>query len=189
MTNFIIHSKQTAEPDSVALLDDVRTSLGFVPNLMGAFAESPAVLEAYLLLGEIFDKSSFTPTERQVVILAASRFNECHYCVAAHSVVAAMQDVPADVVAAIRNDEPIEDSRLETLRDFATAIAEKRGWVSDIDVDEFLAAGFTRAQVLEVILGVTFKTLSNYTNHVVDTPLDDAFASQGWMSSDERRAS
>lgn len=68
---------------------------------------------------------SDSPTERQVVILTASRFNECRYCMAAHSVVAGMQQIPADVIEAIRNDDPIADARLETLRKTVSAMVEQ----------------------------------------------------------------
>lgn len=180
MTKFDVHTIETAPAESAQLLGGVEKGFGFVPNLLGAFAESPATLKGYLTLGKLFDQSSFTATERQVVILVASRFNECKYCVAAHSIAAGMHGVPAEVVEAIRNDQPIPDSRLEILRDFTTAVVEKRGWVSELDVDEFIAAGFTRAQVLEVVLGVSYKTLSNYVNHIVDTTVDDAFAPREW---------
>ena len=189
MTKFTIHTQETAPSAAVETLKSVEQGYGFLPNLLGVFAESPATLDAYLSLSQQFDRSSFSPTERQVVILAISRFNECHYCVAAHSTIADMQNVPAEVVDAIRNDEPIADSKLEALREFATAIVEKRGWVSEIDVDSFIAAGYTRANVLEVILAVGFKTLSNYVNHIADTPVDGAFAPKTWQPPVARRAS
>ena len=185
MSNFQIHTQESAPSGSQALLAGAEKAFGFVPNLLGVFAESPAVLEAYLSLSGLLDKSSFSPTERQVAILAISRFNECHYCVAAHSVIAGMQNVPADVVDAIRNDEAIGDARLQALRVFATAAVEKRGWLSDEDVAAFVEAGYTQAQVLEVILAISFKTLSNYVNHVADTSLDAAFASQAWQPVDQ----
>ena len=108
---------------------------------------------------------------------------------AAHTVVAGMQKVPTDVIDAVRGDRPIIDHRLEALRLFATAVVEKRGWVSDDDISAFLAAGFSRAQILEVILGVSFKTLSNYTNHVADTLLDKAFETGAWSPAVKRLAS
>lgn len=189
MSTFNVHNQESAPENSRPLLAGAQQAFGFVPNLIGTFAESPATLEAYLALGQIFDKSSFSATERQTVILAASRYNECHYCVAAHSVVAGMQKVPADVIEALRNDTPIADARLEALRQFTTAVVDQRGWVSEDEVDAFIAAGFTRAQVLEVVLGVTFKTLSNYTNHIADTPLDDAFAGAALAPVETRQAS
>ncbi len=142
-----------------------------------------------MTIGQLFDESSFSATERQVVILTASRFNECDYCMAAHSVVAGMQKVPADVIEAIRNDRPINHRKLEALRVFTTTVIEKRGWSSAADITAFFAEGYTKAQVLEVILGISFKTLSNYVNHVAETPLDDAFATQAWTPVTDRLAS
>ncbi|MCH8945190.1 MAG: carboxymuconolactone decarboxylase family protein [Proteobacteria bacterium] len=189
MSKFNVHTKETAQAKSAELLGNAEKAFGFVPNLLGVFAESPAALKGYLTIGQIFDESSFSPTERQVVILAASRFNECHYCVAAHSVIADLQKVPTDVVKAIRNDQPIADSKLEALRSFTTAVVEQRGCVSDDDIAAFLAAGYSKAQILEVILGISFKTLSNYANHIADTPLDDAFAPKAWAPVEKRLAS
>lgn len=189
MNSFKVHTKETAQLKSAELLGNAEKTIGFIPNLLGVFAESPAALKAYLTIGQIFDESSLSPTEGQVVILAASRFNECHYCVAAHSVVANMQKVPSDVVEAIRNDLPIADSKLQALRVFTTAVVDKRGRISDDDIAAFLAAGYKNAQVLEVILGISFKILSNYTNHIADTPLDSAFKRKAWTPVVERLAS
>ena len=189
MTTFNVHTKQTAPSEAVELLENAERAYGFVPNLLGAFAESPATLKGYTTLGKIFDESSLSTVEKQVVLLTASRYSECHYCVAAHSTVADMQSVPEAVIEAIRNDEPIEDAKLETLRDFTIAVIEKRGWVTSVDIDEFIAAGFTRAQVLEVVLGVGLKTISNYINHIVDTPIDAAFAPREWQPATDRKAS
>lgn len=180
MRTFDIHNKDTAPAGSVESLVEAEKAFGFLPNLLGVFAESPATLKAYLTLGELVGQTAFTDTERQVVILAISRFNECHYCVAAHSAIAGMQKVPADVVDAIRNDEVIANDKLQTLRAFATAVVEKRGWVSEADVTAFLEAGYDKAAILEVILALSFKVLSNYANHIADTPLDDAFAATEW---------
>ena len=189
MSIFDVHTKETAQPESAELLATAEKSYGFIPNLLGVFAESPATLKAYRTIGQIFDESSFSPTERQLVILTASRLNECRYCIAAHSSVAAMQKVPADVIEAIRIDQPIADSKLEALRTFTTAVVEKRGWVTGDDTEAFLAAGYIKAQILEVILGISFKTLSNYVSHIADTPLDDAFAPNAWAPVVTRLAS
>ena len=189
MSIFDIHTKETAQAKSAEMLATVEQSYGFIPNLLGIFAESPATLKAYRTIGQIFDESSFSATERQLVILTASRLNDCRYCVAAHSTVAEMQNVPADVIEAIRIDQPIADSKLEALRTFTTAVVEKRGWATEDDTEAFLAAGYTKAQILEVILGISFKTLSNYVNHIADTPLDDAFAPKAWAPVANRLAS
>ncbi len=189
MRKFDVHTRDTASAKSAELLLNAEKALGFIPNLVGILAESPAALNGYLTLGQIFDESSFSPTERQVVILATSRFNECRYCVAAHSVVADLQKVTADVIEAIRNDRPITDSKLEALRTFTTALVENRGWVTEDETAAFVAAGYSKAHMLEVILGISFKTLSNYANHVADTPLDHAFALKAWGPVTKRLAS
>ena len=178
--DFSVHNQQTAPAAAQTTLAGAESAFGFLPNLLGVFAESPAALKAYLTLGELFGSTSFSNTERQTVLLTISRYNDCRYCVAAHSTIASMQNVPAEVVNAIRTDAPIADPRLEALRAFTIALIDKRGWLSDADTANFLAAGFSKANVLDVILAVSFKTLSNYTNHIAETPLDAAFAEKQW---------
>lgn len=180
MTLFTVHNPKTAPEQSVGPLQRAEAAYGFVPNLIGVLAESPAAVEAYLDLSQIFDKSAFSRTERQVVLLAISRYHECHYCVAAHSTIAQMQKVPAEVVSAIRTDQPIPDRKLEALRAFTTVVVGQRGWVSGKDLNAFLTAGYEKRHVLEVIVGAAFKTISNYTNHVTETPVDSAFANNRW---------
>ncbi len=180
MTKFTTHTPETASDEGRDVLDAVNAKFGFIPNLLANMVEAPATAQAYLELGDLMGKTSFTPTEQQVVLLAASRFNECTYCIGAHSAVAAMQKVPSDVVDAIRNDEAIEDPRLEALRRFTTQVVEQRGWLSDEDKAEFVAAGYGNQQILEVVLGVAMKTISNYTNHFAGTELDEAFAAHAW---------
>lgn len=180
MNNFKIHTKETAPTESAAHLKSAESAYGFIPNLLGVMAESPATLGAYLAVGQLFEESSFSPTERQIVLLTTSRFNQCDYCMGAHTVIAGMQEVPSNIVDAIRNDKPIEIGKLEALRTFTSLVVENRGRLSSTDIEAFLGSGYTMAQILEVILAVSFKTMSNYVNHVAETPLDDAFAAQAW---------
>lgn len=182
MTNFTTHTSETASEAGREVLDAAKARFGFIPNLIGNMVEAPATARAYLELGDLLGKTSFSPTEQQVVLLATSRFNECTYCIGAHSAVAQMQKVPADVVESIRNDEAISDPRLEALRRFTTRVVEQRGWLSDEETAEFIAAGYGNQQVLEVVLGVAMKTISNYTNHFAGTELDDAFAQHAWQA-------
>ncbi len=177
---FQVHTIETAPEDAKETLQGVKKSIGFLPNLMGVMAESPSLVKAYLKVGELFDQTSFSPTERQVIFLTVNYENECTYCVAAHSAIAAMQKVPADIVEALRGGAPIADDKLEALRLFTKELVQTRGWPSDAALTQFTAAGYTRTQVLEVILGVGMKVLSNYTNHIAHTPLDAAFASAKW---------
>lgn len=139
-------------------------------------AEAPALLRGYFTLNDIFEQSSFSPGECQVVSLCISAWNRCHYCVPAHSVLAKAAKVPPEVVAAIREDHSIPDKKLEGLRHFINTMLEKQGRPNERDLQAFYETGYTQANVLEVILGIGLNTLSNYTNHIANTPLDKAYA-------------
>lgn len=181
MSQFKIHSIQTAPAIAQPLLEGSLKKYGFVPNLHGGLAETLAALKAYIELTALFDQTSLSPTERQVVLLVASAENHCSYCVAAHSTIA-KQMVKADpaIVDAIRNLQQLPDKKLDALANFTRNVVKNRGVVCGQAFDKFITAGYSRAQVLEVVLGVAFKTLSNYTNHIIDTPLDTAFQAEAW---------
>lgn len=182
MKNFPYHTLDTAPADARPLLEAANKKYRMIPNLYAKMAEAPALLQAYLQVAEIFAKSSLTPTQQQIVLLTVSRVNRCGYCVGAHSALADMGGVPAEVTNAIRHDAPIPDVKLEALRRFTARLVEARGWVQEADIQSFLKAGYSRANVLEVVVGVGQKTLSNYTNHMVGTALDAAFASRAWQA-------
>ena len=177
---FKTFNQSDAPTASQPILAGAAKSFGFVPNLLAMMAGAPALLKGYTTLAGIFDESSLSATERQIVLLATSRLNGCEYCMAAHSVIAGMQRVPADVIESLRAGKSIPDSRLEALHRFATAVVESRGWPTEAQISEFAAAGYGAQQVLEVVLGVGLKTLSNYANHIASTPLDAAFQSAKW---------
>lgn len=181
MSDFTIHTLASAPEAARPLLQGASNKLGFVPNLYAALAESPAALSAYLLLADLLGETSLTPTEQQVLALAVSTENGCGYCVAAHSTIARhMVQVPGDIVDALRTGQAIPDDRLEALRRYAAATVRHRGEVHGKELDAFLAAGFSRQQAIEVVLGVAMKTLSNYANHLFDTPVDAAFKAETW---------
>lgn len=181
MTNFTIHTVETAPDAARPLLQGARSKLGFVPNLYASLAESPAALSAYLMLSDLLGETSFTPTEQQVVALAVSAENGCGYCMAAHSTIARhMVQVPSRIVDALRDGRALDDSRLEALRRFAEAVVRDRGKVRGQTLDTFIAAGFSQQQAIEVVLGVAMKTLSNYGNHLFEAPIDAAFEAETW---------
>lgn len=184
--DFQVHDTQSAPAASRETLQKVEKKYGFLPQLMGVLSESPTALKAYATVSEIFEGSSLTPVEKQVVLLSVSFVNECDYCMSAHSTLAGMVNMPQDVLEALRTGEPISDSKLEALRRFTTRVVEGRGWLDDAEVKAFLNTGYSRENVLEVLVGVTQKTLSNYTNHIAETPLDDAFANQKWTRAEKR---
>lgn len=178
--SFKIHDLSSAPERSQPILRGVSEKYKFIPNLYGVFAEAPAAIASYLAVAEQFESTSLSAVERNVVLLATSRANECRYCVGVHSTVAGMQGVPVDVVEAIRTDRPIEDPKLQALRRFTESVVATRGWPDAEIVSAFRATGYGNAQVLEVLVGVTLKTLSNYTNHIAEPPLDAAFAGRAW---------
>ena len=182
MANFEPLSLETADAEGRRILEQVQGNYGFIPNLLGNMAHAPATAKGYLALGQLVGETSFDPTEQQVILLAVSRYNECEYCVGAHSAISAMQKLPADVIESIRNDEPIADTKLEALRLFTTQVVDQRGRLSAEDIGNFIAAGYSQSQILEVVLGVAMKTISNYTNHIAGTELDAAFADFAWQA-------
>jgi AhpD family alkylhydroperoxidase len=181
MTQFTSYTADTAPEGSKPLLAGVQKAWNMIPNLQSYMAESPELLAGYSQLWELFSKTSFNATEQQVVYLTAIYENECHYCMAGHTMLSRMQHIDDAVVQAIRASQPIADQRLEALHVFTTKVVRDRGFVSDADVQLFLDAGFTRQNILEVILGAATKMLSNYTNHIVHTPLDPFMKGAEWQ--------
>ena len=107
--------------------------------------------------------------------------HECHYCVPAHTWISRDMGVSDAISDALRNQTPLPNARLEALRTFTLNVVRNRGNVDDKAVQAFLDAGFTKRQILEVILGVSQKVMSNYTNHLFDTPVDAPFTKFDWQ--------
>lgn len=180
MSKFTVYTQDNAPEASQPILGEVKKAFGFVPNLQANMAESPELLAGYTALWDLFAKSSLTPHEQQVVYLTANFEHNCHYCMAGHTTLAKMIKMDAGVIAALRAGTALPDARLEALHRFATLVVRERGFVPEADVEAFLAAGYTRRNVLEVVLGVATKVMSNYTNHLVDTQLDKFMAGNEW---------
>lgn len=180
--NLGILSIEGATGKAKGLLEKAKQQLGFVPNMYGAMANEPALYEAYATAYAAFRaECGFTPVEQEVIFLAISRVNGCDYCMAAHSFVAdKMSKVPVTVTDAIRDGQLIGDEKLAALAAFTTKMVQSRGRPSDADVAAFVAAGYSERNVLGIILAISVKTLSNYTNHVFHTPVDDVFSSRIW---------
>lgn len=188
MTDFTLHTIDSAPADAKPLLEGAQKKFGFVPNLAAKMAEAPALLEGYFTLAGIFDKSNLSETERQIILMTNNRLNGCTYCMAAHTSLSQMGGVSADVIDALRAGTEIADPKLEALRQFSIAVNEKRGWVGDADIQAILNVGYTRQTVLEVIVATSLKVMSNYTNHVAATPVDDVFRANEWSAADAKAA-
>lgn len=157
----------------------VKAKFGFVPNLLGALANVPAGVHAYLNAADAFEQSSFSPLEQQLVLLAVSAVNECDYCGAAHGTVAkAMLKADPATIAAVRSGNPLPDPRQDALVTLTREIVTRRGHVSAATLEAFLAHGYTREQVVEILLGVAQKTISNFFTHLSPIELDAAFRAE-----------
>lgn len=188
MIHFPLPTAETAPEASRATLVAVEKAWGFAPNLIRTFANSPATLQgAWGLLGA-FQQTTFTPAERELVLIAASVENACGYCTAGHSLMGKGAGLSDAQIAALRAGLPLENAKLEALRVFTVAVVAKRGFVDDRDLQQFLAQGYSQAQVLEVVLGVAAKTLTNYTDHIARVALDDAFQSAAWTPASRQAA-
>jgi len=182
INGFTLHDNSSAPPASADMLSSVQKAWGFVPNLHRVLAESPAALEAYSALWGIAEKTGFTPQERNIAYLAIIYENECTYCMAGHTNLSRMAKVDNDVIAAVREGRPIADPKLEALRQFAAKITRQRGFLSEADVAAFKAAGYDNRAVLDVlVLGAT-KLISNYTNHLAQTPNDSFMKGAEWTA-------
>lgn len=177
---FHIHNAITAPPASRPLLQQAEIHYGFVPNAIGAMAESPPVLRAYLALDALLGETAFSGVERHVLLLAITREFECSYCVAAHSAFAKMDGLPPEQVQRLRHGEPLSEPRLERLHRFAANMIAGYGRVSDADVQSLLAAGYSRRHVLEVMLFIANKLIAVYANRVMGTDLDAALQGETW---------
>jgi uncharacterized peroxidase-related enzyme len=180
MTDYTIHTKQSAPQASQEQLAGLEQNIGFIPNLAGTIAGSPTAIEGFLAMQSSLRRSALTGVEREVVGLTTSHANACEYSMAAHSTFALGHGAAADVVAALRAGDELPDARLEALHAFTRELITERGHVSEAEVSALVEAGFGKDDVLDVIAQVAYTTFANLVANVADTPVDEAFAQQAW---------
>lgn len=183
MTSLTIHTIESAPQKSKKLLEQSLEAFGMVPNLHAVLAGSPELLEAYKTLHQLFMNTSFDAEELTVVWQGINVENGCTYCVPAHTGIAHSMKVDAALTEALRNQAPMPTAKLQALYDMTLTIVRDRGVVSDEALEKFYAAGYAEAQVLEILLGVSQKIISNYTNHIANTPVDAPFQKFAWQKS------
>ncbi|PCJ33889.1 MAG: alkylhydroperoxidase [Moraxellaceae bacterium] len=171
-------SLASADEQQAAILSQAKKQVGFIPNMYSNMVNLPAFLDTYLHGYGLFrEQSDLTSAEQEVVLLAISKANSCHYCMAAHSTLAAnFSGVPADTLAAIRSGEEIADGKIAALYAMAIEVNDSRGRPDPVVVKAFLQAGYSEKHLLAIILAVSVKVLSNYSNHLFNTEVDEAFA-------------
>ncbi len=175
---------ESAAPAAKEILLNTKKELNMIPNMYTNMANAPALLSTYSHGYRLFRKEGgFTPAEQEVIFLIISYENQCDYCMAAHSVVADMfSKVPPAVTEAIRSGRPIPDQKLQALSDFISIMVNKRGRPLPNDVNSFLQAGYKEEQILYIILAISIKTISNYSNHIFHTPVDAMFKAREWFA-------
>jgi alkylhydroperoxidase family enzyme len=175
MTKFNTYTPASAPEKSKGFLKIWQERLGFVPNVFGVMAESPSLMKGYNELWGAYEGGLFTPAERGVINMTIDCLNGSSYCLAAHTTICEKAGLPKDVWTALREEKPLKDAKLEALRLFTIAVMKKMGRAEQRDLDAFYKAGYTKAHVLEVVLGVSLVTLGNYVNHIASPELDKAF--------------
>ena len=158
--------------DTLPLLDAVKKQLGVVPNLMKLIGNTPAALEGYLSLNSALNKGALDAKTRERIALAIAEFNRCSYCLSAHTYlgknVAKLEDAE---IAANRNGHS-SDPKASAAVHFATRVALERGHVSDADVNAVKEAGYSQAEIVEIVVHVALNILTNYVNEVALTEID-----------------
>lgn len=182
MTSLKIHNLETAPERSKALLESSLKTNGMIPGLHGVLAGSPQLLEAYQTLHKLFTQTSFDKEELTVVWQTINVEHSCHYCVPAHTAIANGMKVNPILSEALRNGTAMTTNKLQALHDFTLKMVRERGNVSEQDLQAFYEAGYDEKNVLEIILGLSQKVISNYTNHIANTPVDAPFEKFAWSA-------
>lgn len=177
---FELHTRETAPADSQPLLDNSLKAFGMIPNLHAIMANSPAMLEAYQILHQLFQQTSFDAEELTVVWQTINVEHECHYCVPAHTGIAHMMEVDSAITDALRNRSELPTEKLQVLHLTTLALVRNRGRLSEAELTTFFEAGYEKRQLLEIILGLSQKVMSNYVNQLSQTPVDKPFQKFSW---------
>jgi AhpD family alkylhydroperoxidase len=180
MTVFPVHTPESAPAGAQPLLRGLQASFGMVPNLAASMAESPQLLEGFLLARKVLYEGTFSPAEVQILALTNAFENGCSYCMALHSSLALRAGVSAATVEALRRGASPVEPKEKALSDFSRQLVRRRGGIGGEDLAAFLGAGYTRAQALEVVLGIAVSILPNFAHHLTECPVDEVFLPQAW---------
>jgi AhpD family alkylhydroperoxidase len=180
MTDFPLHTIESAPERSKAALQQLQSAFGMLPNIAAAMATSPVLIDSLVGLFQKVHGGSFTEAQVQTVLLTDAVTNACTWAVAFHTALALKEGLNPIDVQAIREGRPPKDAKLSALSTLAKTMIEKRGLLNDQDVDRFIAAGFGKDHVLEVIGIVAASTITNYTGSITKPPLEAPFQAHAW---------
>jgi len=170
MTLFKVPTRDEVSPDNQAIFDNLKKMLSFVPNLYATFAHSATALGTYLALQNA--KSSLSAKQREVINLVVSQVNECEYCLAAHTAVGKMVGFTDAQILEIRSGHASFDPKIDGLARFVREVTEKRGHVPAASTQAFLEAGFTQGHLVDVMMVIGDKIISNYLHGVTKIAVD-----------------
>jgi len=162
---------ETTTGKSKELFDAVQKKLGFIPNLIKVFGNSPATLQTYLSLGELTASGNFSNKYREQLALAIAETNNCNYCLSAHTTIGKMNGLTEEQTEQSRQGLA-ENTKTQAGLQFAKAVTENRGQVSTEVINATKAAGYNDGDILEIVLNVVSNTLTNYVNHLAETEID-----------------
>jgi alkylhydroperoxidase family enzyme len=175
MPDYPVQTIASAPEGSKSALEQLKKAFGVVPNIVGAIANSPKLINSLVgLFGQVHSPG-LTEAENQIVLLTDAVTNSSTYAVAFHTALAIQQGISAEEITAIRERRLPADKRFAALSALAKALIEKRGHLTEPELDSFIAAGFTKERVLEVIAIVAASTITNYTGTIANPALEDAF--------------
>ncbi len=171
---FAIHTRASADAKTDASFQFYEDTIKFVPNLGGVMAESPVLMNSYLALQQnLQDYGALTPPENNIVQMSIAMENECQYCVAGHTLAGKIFfKSPDEQLEALRKKAALSEPKLNALRDFGLQVYASKGRIRDKELKNFLDAGYSREQALDVVANIAAKVMSNYTNQLARTPLD-----------------
>lgn len=178
---FTYYEPDTAPEESKPLMEQSLSAFGMIPNLHKVLAEAPATYKAYNdTFSAFMNDTTLTPLEQQVVFMTSNFENNCHYCVPGHTWMMKSAKMPDEVINALRNGTQIPDPKLQSLHDFTKSLLDHRGHIGDEKLNKFLEAGYTKRQALEVLTGLASKLISNFTNALTHTKVDEAMKPFSW---------
>ena len=170
MTTITVPTRDQVSTNNQAIFDNLQKGLGFVPNLYATFGYSKNGLGTYLNLQNAV--SSISKKEREVVNLVVSQVNDCRYCQSAHTVLGKMNGFTDEQILEIRTGEASFDAKLNALAIFVKDATENRGRASEENIANFFAAGYTNENLVDVLMVIGDKIISNYLHAITQIPID-----------------
>lgn len=169
-TQFTVPTRDEVSENNQGIFDNLQKGLGFVPNLYAYYAKNETALGDYLALQN--RKSTLRAKEREVVNLVTSQINDCRYCQSAHTALGKMNGFSDEQILEIRGGSASFDTKLDALAKFTKSVVDNRGRASQEAKDNFFEAGYSEANMIDVVVVVGDKTISNYLHNLTGFEID-----------------